>query len=84
MMDTVRNGINTYKLESIHTPMLLEELVDVPVHHPLRCHRKVLVAHCRSQQWEHIRVAEAPPRQYFFAEPLCDNQDLWLCGLRAL
>ena len=41
----------THKLGAVHIFVLLDKLVDVPMFHPLRDHRKPAVAHCHSKQW---------------------------------
>ena len=55
--------------------MRFDEFVDIPILHPLRCHRKLMIAHCNSQQWQHVRVAESFPRHNLLAEPL--GQPAW-------
>jgi len=41
--------LQPYKLEPICIHVLLDELVDVPIFHPLRRHRKFVAGHHRSQ-----------------------------------
>jgi len=55
--------------------MYFNELVDIPIDHPLRNHRKELSPHRHSQQWEHVWMAEALPCYDFLAERLCDRND---------
>ena len=50
--------------------MLLDELLDVPIVHPLRYHCKAPVTRCRPQQREHIRMVETLPHDDFLAESL--------------
>jgi len=38
-------GVEPYKLEPIHIPITLGELIDVPIFHPLRCHHKLVILH---------------------------------------
>jgi len=59
-----------YKLKQIYIPMGLSEFVDVPVCHPLRCHREVIIIHCHPQQRQHVWMAESFPRYNLLAEPL--------------
>ena len=33
-------GIEPYKLKPVRILVDLDELIDVPIHHPLRCHSK--------------------------------------------
>ena len=61
---------NPYKLESVHIPTGLNEFVDVPFYHPLRYHRELVVTHCRTQQWQHVRMTKGFPRHNLLAEPL--------------
>jgi len=46
---TVCSRIKPYKIEPICISMHLDKLVDVPVDHPFRYHREVVLAHCHSQ-----------------------------------
>ena len=62
--------LEPYKLEPICIRVLLDVLVDVPIFHPLRSHRKFITGHRRSQQWQHIRMAQRFPRHHFLTEPL--------------
>ena len=41
----------TNKLSAVYTRVLLDELVDVPVFHPLGDHRKSVSAYRHSKQW---------------------------------
>ena len=41
--------LQPYELEPVCILMLLDELVDVPMLHPLRRHRKLVTGHRRSQ-----------------------------------
>ena len=50
--------------------MRLDELVDVPIYHPFRRHCEFVMAHCRSQQRQHVRMTKRFPRHNFLAEPL--------------
>jgi len=59
-----------YKFEPIRILVRFDELVDVPINHPFRRHCKFVIAHCRSQQRQHVRVAKRFPRHNFLAEPL--------------
>ena len=61
-----------YKLEPIRIPMRLDKLVDVPVCHPFGYYCEVAIAHCHSQQREHVRMAEDIPQHNLYAEPLRD------------
>ena len=78
-ISSVTNGVNcgkkTHKLEPIRIPMCPDELVDIPIGHPFRDHRKQFFPHCHSQQWEHIWMAKALPRHDFLAERLRDRND---------
>lgn len=47
-----------------------DEFIDVPIFHPLRCHREVVRTHCHSQQWQNVFVAEGLPGHNLLAEPL--------------
>ena len=42
--------VEPYELEPIRIPMSFDKLVDVPIYHPLRCHREVASVHCHTQQ----------------------------------
>ena len=42
-------GVEPYKLEPIHIPIGLDELIDVPIFHPPRRHCKLVVMHCHPQ-----------------------------------
>ena len=55
--------------------MRLDKLIDVSVGHPFGDNREVAVAHCHSQQREHVWVAEGLPCDNFLAERLCDHND---------
>jgi hypothetical protein len=59
--------------------MRLDKLVDVSVGHPFGYHHEVVIAHCRSQQREHIRMAEAFPQYNLSAEHLrnCGQTHFW-------
>ena len=46
----------------------LKELVDVPVGHPLRCHRELVIAHSYSQQWQHISMTKGFPSHNLLAK----------------
>ena len=63
----------SYKIKLVRIPIGLDELVNVSVDHPFRRHRKMPVAHCHSQQWEYVWMAETFPRHHFLAEPLCSR-----------
>ena len=63
-------GATPYKIEPIYVPMGLGELVDVPILHPLRCHREVVLAHCHPQQWQHVWMAKGLPGHNLLTEPL--------------
>ena len=56
--------------------MRLDELVDVPIRHPLRHHREMVIAHCHSQQWQHVRMTKSPPRHNLLTEPLHSQHQL--------
>ena len=43
-------ALETYELEPIHIPMRFDELVDIPIVHPLRCHHELVSAHRHSQE----------------------------------
>jgi len=72
-MGGVSAGVRTYKFKPVRIPMGLDELGDIPIDHPFRDHRKEPFPHRHSQQWEHIRMAEALPRYNFLAERLRDR-----------
>ena len=61
---------NPYKFKPIRIPIRLDKLVDVFVYHPFGYHCEAAVAHCHSQQREHVRVAEALPCYNLFAKSL--------------
>jgi len=61
--------------------MRLDKLVDSPVDHPVRYHREVRIAHCRSQQWDHIWMAEGSPDYNFRAKTLRNHNQLICVGL---
>jgi len=71
----VNGGSRPYKLEPIHIPMCLNELLDIPIDHPFRNHREEPFPHCHSQKREHIRMVEGSPCYNFLAEHLHDHND---------
>ena len=50
--------------------MRLDKLNDVSVGHQFGNHREGAIAHCHSQQREHVRMAEAFPHYNLFVEHL--------------
>jgi len=71
-----------YKLEPIHIPMRLDKLVDVSVGHQFGYHREGAIAHCHSQQREHIQMAEAFPHYNLFVEHLPNCSQLLTTDFR--
>ena len=67
---SVSRGIKSYEFKPVHIPVRFDKRVDGPAHHPFGYHYEATVAHCRSQQREHVRVAEALPYYNLFAESL--------------
>jgi len=59
-----------YKLKPIRTPMRPGELVDVPIDHPFRYHRELVITHRHSQQWQNVLMVKGFPRYNLLAEPL--------------
>jgi hypothetical protein len=76
--------VKPYKLEQIRIPMRLDELVDVPIYHPLRYHYELVITHCHSQQWQHIRMVKGFPHHNLFAEPLHRSVSSSTCMFREL
>ena len=72
---TVSRGIKSYEFKPIHIPVRSDKRVDGSTHHPFGYHFEATVAHCRSQQREHVRVAETLPCYNLFAESL-QNQSV--------
>ena len=68
--DGLSVGIKPYKLEPIHIPMHLDELINVPIDHPFRHHCELVIAHRHSQQWQHVLMVKGFPRHNLPAEPL--------------
>ena len=60
----------SHKFEPVDILVGLDELVDVPVRHPLRNHYKLLTIHRDSYQWQHIWVIKGIPCHDFLAESL--------------
>ena len=56
--------------------MRVDKMIDVSVCHQFGYHREAAIAHCRSQQRDHIRMAEAFPQYNLFAEPLRNRSQL--------
>ena len=63
-------GVRSYKFEPIGILVHLDELIDVPICHPLRCHCEVVGIHCYSQQWQNVWMAKGLPGNNLLAEPL--------------
>lgn len=59
-----------YKLKPIRILMRFDEPVYVPIFHPFRRHREFVIAHCRSQQRQHVRMVKGFPCHNFLTEPL--------------
>lgn len=70
MSDERPMKLQVYKLESIYIHIHLDKLVDVPIFHPFRRHRKFVIDRCRSQEWQHIWMAQRFPGHNFLEEPL--------------
>ena len=51
LVSLLRGQVTTYELGAVHMPILPNELVDVPVFHPLGNHREPAATHCHSKQW---------------------------------
>jgi hypothetical protein len=62
--------------------MSLDELVDVPIYHPLRYHREMVGANCHTQQWQHVWMAKGPPCHNLLAEPLHQSVSSPTCVIR--
>ena len=54
--------------------MRFDELVDVPIVHPLRCHRELTGAHRHSQERQHVPMAKSPPHYNLLTEHLRHDQ----------
>ena len=54
--------------------MCLDELVDIPIIHPLRCHRKLVGTHRHSQKRQHVLMAKCFPRHNLLTEHLRHDQ----------
>ena len=63
-----------YKFEPVNILMGLDELVDVPILHPLRHQHEFLTPHRHTQQRQYIRMTESIPGDYFFAKSLCESR----------
>jgi hypothetical protein len=59
-----------YKLTAVHMFILLNELIDAPMFHPLRDHYKPAFTYCHSKQWQHIWMSEVLPSNSLSAEAL--------------
>jgi len=53
--------------------MCLDELVNIPIPHPLRYHCELGIIHCNPQQLQYIWMAKSVPRHNLFAEPLRES-----------
>jgi hypothetical protein len=75
--------IKPHKLETIRILMDFDELVDVPILHPLRCHCEEGkgIIHHYPQQWQHVRMAKKLPSYNLLAEPLEWEESAALCAL---
>ena len=60
----------TYKLNAVHMPIPLNELVDVSVLHPLGNHCESMFTNCHPKQWQDIRMPEVFPGDSLSAKPL--------------
>jgi hypothetical protein len=60
----------THKPSAVHMFVLLDELVDVPVFHPLGDHREPAFAYRHSKQWYNKWMPEVSPGDSLSAEPL--------------
>ena len=59
-----------YELQPIHVRIRLHKLDDVPILHPLRYHPQLIIRRCRTNQWQHVRMAKGLPSENLLAEPL--------------
>jgi len=62
--------VNAYKLDAVCIRIHLGEIHDIPVFHPLRNHRKPMVAYCHTTQRHDVWMTEMPPYDCFSAEAL--------------
>ena len=53
-----------------------DELVDVPILHPLRHHHELVTVHCHTQQRQHVWMTKSVPGDYFFAKSLRESVSL--------
>jgi len=59
-----------YKLKPFRISIRIDELVYVPVCHPLRCHRKLVIAHRHPQQRQHVGMSKRFPGHDLLTESL--------------
>ena len=68
-MGVERQGV-TYKLNAVHMIVLLDEVVDVPMFHPLGDHREPAFAYRHSKQRKNIWMPEVFPGDSLSAKSL--------------
>jgi len=59
-----------YKLNAVNVPIPLDELVDVPIIHPLGNQSELIFAHCHSEEWQDVGMPEVFPGDTFSTESL--------------
>ena len=60
----------TYKLSAVNVSVPPDELVDVPIFHPLRNKSEPVFAHCHSKKWQDVGVPEVFPSNPLSTESL--------------
>jgi hypothetical protein len=60
----------THKINAVHIFVLLDELIYVPMFHPLGDHRKPAFTYRHSKQWQDTLMPEVLPGDSLLTEPL--------------
>jgi len=84
MLQTIRNvnqlsntlgrfasrGVVTYKLSTINLLILLDEIVDISIVHPLGNQSEPVFTHCHSNEWQDVRMSKVSPSNTLSTESL--------------
>ena len=83
-MVTIKSEIKPHELETIRILTGFDELVDVPILHPFRCHCEEGegIIHHYPQKWQHIRMVKYLPSYNLLAEPLEWEKSAVWCARR--
>ena len=63
-------SVTTYELGTIYMPIPLDKVVDIPILHPLRNHRKPVLIQCHAKQWQDVGMPEVFPGNSLSTESL--------------